>query len=402
MHVPRLTRHFLIIVAIVGTICPIRIFALSLQSADGKDRLRVEPYINYRQAALQLRRASSLFNPERDRDYIDQIYMTLRIVRDVPDLALAVVEPAVFTLRENPGKLEFRIDQAFVDSALLGDLHLVAGKRVEARGVGSFYSPSDLLNEDQDFIDPLVLREGKHFSRIEWRGMGYKLGLGYIPAVSQAWKKGRLWALAEWSLFEVDLGFQMTHNTQRNTTLGFSAARFLGDSVELHFDGRFQSRLSPSTSQADRAFSSIPDNSPGHQLIVGSRIVMTSSLSVVGEYIKNATGLTTIELKNYFAAQAEKKLNNQVPDDPFSRLVGREYAALAVYEDKFLSKFRVSLSGIHSLRDQSSFISASAKYKPSSVVTVGYIPLFFEGGRDSEFGENPIRSVHYLSVESIF
>ncbi len=393
---------FLMPALILAMVHGTAVTALTLSEEDSGNSIRIEPFLTYRQAALDLRRNSSLFDSGKDRDYIDQVYLTTKLTKEWASGDVVSIEPAFFNFRDRPSETSFRIDQAHFDLRLSETVKLVTGKKVELRGAGFFFSPSDLVNEKRDIIDPLNGREGKHMSRVEINWLGGKLALGYLPEPARPWKEGKLWALSEMSLFDSDLGLQLTHNSDRKLSLGYWGSRFFGEVLEFHADGRYQQRLDPKTSSIDREFSSIPDESSSNYYLLGSRIVFNSSTSLVLEYIKNSAGLGKQDLQNFYQAQQAKRDQEQKPADPFAYLVSREYASASFYDDKLTEKLRASISIVHNLRDRSSFTTLNAKYKVSSLLSLNYAPLFFMGSERTEFGENPVNSAHYLSAEAIF
>jgi hypothetical protein len=376
--------------------------ALNISEEESGNSIRIEPFLTYRQASLDLRKDSSLFDSAKDRDFVDQFYLTTKLTKEWASGDIAAIEPAFFSFRDRPSETSFRIDQAYFELKLTDAIKLITGKRVELRGAGFFFSPSDLINENRSIIDPLNGREGKHMTRVELGWLGGKFAAGYVPEPAQPWRAGKLWLLSETSLFDSDLGLQITHNAERKLSFGYWGSRFFGEIFEFHVDGRYQQRLNAKTSAADREFSSIPDQSSANYYLAGSRIVFNSSASLVLEYIKNSAGLSESDLHAFFQAQQARRDQEQTPADPFEYLVSREYASASFYDDKLTEKLRTSISVVHNLRDRSSFATINAKYKVASLLSLNYAPLFFLGSSRTEFGENPVRTAHYLTAEAIF
>lgn len=361
---------------------------------------RVRPEVIYRMSSLGRRTSAAFHRKTEDKDFIDQLYATLRFDSTWEYEDSAVFEAGIRTPRSAPNNpVEVVIQQAFIESQMDGGRWtLTAGKKVEYDGPGILMNPSDLLNEDKDLIDPLYQREGKFFTRVSTSGSGWRLGLGFIPLRAAMAGKGKAWAQSQAQVAGADLRLQVTSQHDDGLTTGFSASRFvLGDTLELHVDGRHQSRQRDVAVQRERSYSSLKRTDPSLFVLAGGRLVVAGKRSTTIEYMQNESGLTSAEFKGFFAyirglddANADKK--------PDSRFLGRRYAYVAWHDEDTVPRARVGASILQNLDDQSTFSSIEFRRAVSPLIALSLTPSFFTGKAGSEFGELPFSSIVYLQV----
>ena len=361
---------------------------------------RVRPEVIYRMSSLGRRTSAAFHRASEDKDFVDQIYATLRFDSTWEYEDSAVFEAGIRTPRSAPNSpIELVIQQAFIESQIAGaGLTLTAGKKVEFDGPGILMNPSDLLNEDKDLIDPLYQREGKVFTRIAASGSAWKLGLGFIPLRSAMAGKGKAWLQGHAQLLGADLRLQMTSQTEDAVTTGFSASRFIfADRLEVHVDGRYQAHQRAVTNQRERAYSTLKSTDPSLFALAGGRFVIAGKRSMTLEYMHNESGLTSTQFKDFFAyirglddANGDKK--------PDSRFLGRRYAFAAFHDEDLIPKTRLGASVLQNLDDQSIFANIELRRAVSPLIAVALTPTFFTGKSGSEFGEMPFSSIIYLQL----
>jgi hypothetical protein len=291
------------------------------------------------------------------------------------------------------------IQQGFIESQLAGGLFLLTtGKKVEFDGPGILMNPSDLLNEDKDLIDPLYQREGKFFTRLAISGVAGKVGLGFIPLRAAFAGKGKAWLQGQTQIAGIDLRLQATMQSEDKATTGFSASRFFaGDRLELHVDGRYQSRQRSPGEQRERSFSSFKHLDPSMFVLAGGRFVIAGKRSATIEFMQNQSGLDRKEFRDFLASiEAQDEASNDKKPD--SRFLGRTYAFLAFHDEDSLPKTRISASVLQNALDQSTFASVELRRSISPLISLSVNPTFFSGGTDSEFGEMPFSSIIYLQA----
>jgi len=359
--------------------------------------VQVNPELIYRFGALSIRDQSSLYDEGRDRDIADQFYGSLTFRKDLDYTDTVFLQPAIYTLRENPSQIRTRFDQVYVQVAMGDVLSLTAGKKLEVRGAAFINNPSDLLNEDRDILDPLNQREGKGMLRMTWSGSGRSLGLGFLPKPGGAKDEGRLWMIGQARIGNIDGGFQIINNRAQKTTLGVTGSWFWGEKSLFYSEYRFQAKRRSAVEQPEQEFiveqaKSIQQASLGLRQIINER----NSLSV--EYFMNNGGASTAELLAYFKSQEALREQEKTPNDPFARLVGRDYVGLSFHGDKLPSDLSLTTTYITNVHDKSSFISTNLKYHRNELFSLAYSPVWFTGKRFTEFGENPVAHVHYLVV----
>ncbi|NDE15197.1 hypothetical protein EBZ80_09745 [bacterium] len=361
---------------------------------------RIRPEVIYRMSSLG-RRASAVFHRKtEDKDFVDQMYATLRFDSTWDYEDSAVFEAGIRTPRSAPNSpVELIIHQAFIESQLSGGRWtLTTGKKVEYDGPGILMNPSDLLNEDKDLIDPLYQREGKFFTRVSTSGSGWKLGLGFIPLRAAMAGKGKAWLQSQAQVAGADLRLQMTSQVDDGLTTGFSASRFvLGDNLEVHVDARQQSRQRDVSVQRERAYSSLKQTDPSLLALAGGRVVVSGKRSTTLEFMQNQGGLTPGAFKDFFAYIASLDDSN-ADKKPDSRFLGRRYAYLAYHDEDALPKTRVGASVLQNLDDRSTFSSIEIRRAVSPLISMALTPSFFSGSAGSEFGEMPFSSIVYFQV----
>ena len=68
--------------------------------------------------------------------------------------------------------------------------------------------------------------------------------------------------------------------------------------------------------------------------------------------------------------------------------------------DQIAEDFRLKSTLVYNQLDRSYLFVGSLKYEVGSRVTLAYEPIIFGGSKNSEFGENPFKAAHYLSLTS--
>lgn len=361
---------------------------------------KIEPELTYRMAYLDMRQGSG-YHKETHQDYLDQLYLNLRFFRDRDLRQEVVLEPTIRTPRGNPnGSIETVIEQGYIRFALGKNWTITAGRKAEYDGSGFATNPSDLLNEDRDQFDPLALKQGKNFSRATFKLGKLGLSTGFIPNPGKRARTGKLWFQGALEFWDVDLKVQETTQETEKSTIGLSASRFFGDSVELHYDGRRQSRQRSATDQQERNFSSYQPDDPSFYHLAGTRILVGNRRSIILEGIQNQSGLETSEMQDYLQDVQVRDEDNK-PDPP-TRLIGRHYGFLALQDEESVAKMVLGFSVLANADDKSVFSTLSAKYSLSPITSVEFAPTFFRGRKFSEFGELPFASALHLIFRGRF
>jgi hypothetical protein len=371
---------------------------------------KIEPYVLYRIGALKPV-VESVYHKDDHGDLADQVYLTLKYTRTYNYVHRVHIEPSFRTLRNNPATWEdFIVEQAFIETELFSPLLVTAGKKTEYEGSGFIVNPSDLLNENKDIFDPVYQNEGVVFTRFKLRTDAFSLGLGYIPRRGQPSNEGRFWGQFSTEFFEVDLRLQFTGHQSDKGTTGVSVQRFFGGSFELHFDGRYQARQRSPESEGNSytkysAYSGANPNSQSDDTasgyyLGGTRFVFTPRRTLVLEYISNQSGLLPEEFKNFFGDLREDR--DERIRDPQTKLLGRHYGFFSFQDDDTLKSTHLALNVLVNTDDQSSFVSAAARYYVSPITSVELAPTIFKGEADTEFGEMPFAHAVYLVFRGRF
>lgn len=365
----------------------------------------IKPDFTYRFAGLK-RNTQSAYHKEEHKDFVDQIYLTLKMTKTLDYDHKVVLEPTIRSKRNNPDALDLddlhMIDQAYLESAISSHFTITAGKKTEYRGSGLFMNPSDLLNEDKDLYDPLYQREGKFMTRLSLDFASWNLGLGFLPRRAGLLSQGRPWLYLQGNVFDFDVVLQQTFHYRDKSTTGYSLARFFGEHIELHVDGRFQSRQRSETDLPERAGSdqlSYKKNDASSQIVSGSRFVFTPKRSLTVEYIWNQSGLLNHEYTDIYLPTV--RVGDQVAD-PLSHPVKRRYAFASFFDEETVSSLRLGVSSLYGLGDSSCFVSPNLKYTISSMTSIEYAPMFFFGDSLTEFGQMPFGEVHYVTFRGVW
>lgn len=361
---------------------------------------KIEPELTYREAYLDMREGSA-FHKEEHQDFVDQLYLNLRFRRDRDLRNEVVLEPTIRTPRGNPKGLETVIEQAYVDFQLGRLFHATAGRKAEYDGSGFVTNPSDLLNEDRDQFDPLAQKQGKNFTRIGLRKGDFSLSVGYIPQAGQRARTGKLWIQSSAEVGNFDLHLQETIQETDKSTTGFSVSRFFGDVMELHYDGRYQSRQRAAEVQPERKFSVFEAEESSFYHLMGTRLVLTSKRTLILEGIQNQSGLEPIEMEAYHRDLESQSEDSNKPNPP-TRLIGRNYGFLAYQDEESISKTMIGFSGLLNAADRSVFGTLTGRYSLSPITSVELSPTFFRGRKYSEFGELPFATAIHLIFRGRF
>ena len=383
--------------------------AASMPSATAETALTTDPDVTetvgsdlvYREVLLRPR-PNSAFHKTEHKDYVDQLYLTLKYAAVYDYRNTVVVEPAIRTPRSRPtNPLELLIEQGYIESTLGHDFFLTAGKKRETEGSGFALNPSDLLNLDQDFFDPLYRREGQVFTRLAWRPRGYKLGIGFVPKRGAAFGAGKAWLTGATTLAGADVTAEATFQRSEKSDIGLSVARFFTDSWELHVDSRYQARQRDLADRPERAYSSYRDDDASYAYVAGTRFVFTPKRTAIAELVTDQAGLMPGEMHNYFTFVRSLDESDGRKDLP-TRLIGRHYAYLGYQDGETLGHTSFGLSALANRDDHSLFSSLDIKHPLSRLATLEISALVFDGRVDTEFGEAPFKSATYIQFEGRF
>jgi hypothetical protein len=416
---------------IVSTIIFAVSFGPPVLGASKKKRTQVVPEITYRQAYIEERPESSLRRTTQ-KNYVDQLYLSLKLVKTFDYVNEVVLEPAVRSPRTDPGApAEVVVDQGYV-SAQVAKFDFTAGRKAEYEGTGYFVNPSDLLNEDKDLFDPLYQRRGQFFTRARWNfHESWNASLGIIPQTRQAARYAKAWFQTGGEIAETDIRMQYTYNFRELSTFGLSASRFFGDWFELHLDSRYQQRQRGSAQEPERIVfdcesveatrrinSAIIDSKPDYELeclepttgvndgsfytVLGSRFVLSPKRTIIAEAIQNQGGVTADESEMYYKYVQTERDGSSIEPLPQTRIIGRQYWFAAYQDEETLPRTLFNLAYLYRQDDQSSFLNTELRYTFNPIANVSIVNSQFLGSRYSEFGEAPAEQVTYLIVRGRF
>jgi hypothetical protein len=383
----------------------------------------LNPVLDYRQAVFETRE-NSPFTKSEYKNYADQLYLSLFLRKEIDFLSTIHFEPAVRTVRDNPGVIETVIDQGFIQAQKKA-FGLVAGKKKEVHGAGFFVRPSDILNEDEDLFDDFYRREGLYLSQVFYQSGSHFLGLGYVPWRRRAAEEGRVWlrGATEISGFEMDL--QYTFNKEDLSTVGFALSKLYADLLQVHLDMRWKQKLYPSgetDSKGQRpgrlflpervgyecdqlATKGLEDlcmveknESAGVYYNVGTRWSMTQKRSLVFEWIQQQSGLSQEELEPYYAYQS--RVNDS--DPPPNRLLSNRYVFVGYLDEQSIKDSNISLHHLLNIDDNSQFVLGQYDYAWSEGLNIAVAHGQFVGKKNTEFGEKPLSSSWYFRVQGRF
>jgi len=387
-------------------VCLLVVTAMGLTSANSvvyaqQSETSVEPELYYRMVGASIREGSAFYRSTRDKDFVDQFYLSLRLQRTFNFKHLVHFEPAFFTERYDPSSEVFSLDQAYLQTMIGSRWTILAGRKVEFHGSGYAVNPSDLINEDKDTIDRLNQRRGKNLTRVTYSGETFSLGLAYLPRLASDFDLGKGWLLLETFLGNAEIQFQSTYSKELRSTYGLSVSSFITEQLEVHFDGRWQERQRSVSQMQEADFSEHSGNSA--YLLLGSRVILASNRSVILEGIWNEAGLFPEELERYYVGQKEFEPENQSRrDEPFVRPVGRQYLFWAYNDEGLVENLRLSATGLSNLQDSSHLFNAAVRWTTSPVTVLSYASTYFLGRENSEFGEQPAQAIQYLQFEGRF
>lgn len=391
------------------------LFCVSIYADFKEIKLKIKPNVTYRQAFMKKNKSSVYHHPDH-KDYLDQLYLSLKMIKSVGFDNEIIIEPAFRTPRTNPrGDIETVIDQAYIQASLSDVVVIVGGKKTEFYGFGFFDSPSDLLNENKDVFDDLYKREGKIFTKISFRisQMNNLLwSVGFVPRRGHDVRDGKKWLFLNMNVLNTDIELQYSYNILDKDTIGFALSKFFNEQIELHVDGRYQTRQRDNSDERDSEdkykemdFSVYKKNDKSWYYVLGTRFVLTYKRRLILEYIKKQFGLLKQDKEAYYQEEKSKMIPNiQVSDSPapVSRLIGRNYLCLGYEDQQLYKKTKLGINAIYSLDDYSLFGFLEFKYIFSNITSISLAQSFFEGKKYSEFGEMPFKNVSYIILKGEF
>jgi hypothetical protein len=390
----RSLAKFLILLAVIGW--PVT----SKAEGDHSPDKQIAHYLKYRSARLFPRSNSAIFDSDRDRDAYQQIYGTLRLAQVAGFMDQVVFEPAFYTERDNPNANRLRIDQAYAEVGIGDQFRLLLGKKLELNGSGFLHNPSDLLHQNRDIIDELNNREGTDLVKLRYASSFFSWSFGIAPKLASNLSEGSVFSQADLNLWGADLSLRLLQNKLIGHAYGMSISRFFGEDFSLHYEGRHQTQQNSPDVEVEREFSGVERSSASNEALIGGRYLISNRTSIFIELNIDSAGLTSEETAALYEKQRELAAEGNKPLSPFSRIIGQHYVSIGFLADQIAEDFRLKSTLVYNQLDRSYLFVGSLKYEVGSLVTLAYEPIIFGGSKNSEFGENPFKAAHYLSLTS--
>lgn len=375
---------------------------------------RYEPNLIYRTVSILAQNKNSVFHTgSTAHDYLDQLYARVKMEKSFNFNHEVIIEPTIRTSRDEPNKMEFLFEQAYVYTELVPNLFLTGGKNTEYDGSGFFVNPSDLLNEDKDLFDVQYQYEGKVFSRFTYQKNGRSLAVGYIPQRGREASRGQIWTKATAEVGEVDLRFQHTYNKVALNTFGLSLSRFFGERMELHWDGRYQQRqhedivVGCGTRACSTSYGA--KDASGYYL-AGTRYVVASRRTLILEGIQNQSGLDNQEMggepidaetPTYYSYNKQRQASRST-QSPRATVIGRRYVFAGIKDEGTFETVRLGLYALVNVNDASTYGQASVLYNISPLTSIELQPIWFAGRPRTEFGERATTRIVAINLRGKF
>lgn len=366
------------------------------RAEESPSELIIRPSFHYRLIGLTTNN-ESVFHKDEHQDNNQQVVLTAMVKGKSGYQHEYVLEPSIRTKRSrfDENQLETRFEQGYVNTKLANRLYVQAGKKEEYEGPGVLVNPSDLLNEDRKLFDSLYYRQGKMLARVQTSiGSNQTLSVTALPKKGQGSKEAA--GLFRYNVMAGSTNATVKYKYSRDvkSTWALSGSQFLGEFLEVHAEGRYQSKQRSADDFRERAFSDWRQDDPSLAGLGGVRLIFAPQRSFVGEYIANQSGLTKDEYVNFLTSL---KTGGELDREPDDRLLSRQYALAAYYDEKLIPNSTFEIAFVRCLLDGSSFSSAKIQWHVSEVTAIELNGILYRGAELTEFGEMPFRNIGYLS-----
>jgi hypothetical protein len=400
-----------------------------VHAEDTSSDTTISPHLTYRAVGLE-RRKGAIHARSFHKDSFEQIYGSIRFHRQIDYVHDVVIEPSFRQVRHRPELLQFLFEEAYIDTLLGADTWLTVGKKNEFTGSGYFVQPSNLMHEYRDLFDSLYQKEGVDIIRMQWRGESSSLGLAHLPKRAADYSRGSLLMVGNLEILDTEANLQTKYDLFRQDyVVGMSVARFFGERIELHFDGQYRAFQNDADEELQvtdfekekdsdvtvngghykwRSYSSYcadnPDTNDGKcgdensgYYVTGTRLVVTARRTLVVEGVVQQNGLSKQEFENMYG---DIRGTTKHPTPRF--LIGRNYAAFSYSDDDTIDKLHLGMSYMQNVDDGSGFGNVSIKKTLSKATSIEFLPTFFRGEKNTEFGEMPFVTAYNLLIRGRF
>ncbi len=309
-----------------------------------------------------------------------------------------------------------RIDELFGDWKG-GNLFLSVGKRRINWGDAMAFNPVNIIVPPRDPLDPNQETEGQP---VAWGSLGYNFGtldLIYTRDYDKEWSSdlnrwgARLGVVAgkfDASLYYFDgEPYQDGRSYERMLGLSFSSDLRAGITLYSEIAG------------FDRSYRNYYDSEGTASLkdelylqgVIGSYIILNPEFplsflngdaNLTLEAYYNGAGYSETERKNYYnALDGDLREGNAAMLNDYRYTGMNQYYLLANYRNSFKERYTTLLSGL-AAQDSSYSLQAELRYILSDYYLLSAKFVHNQGGKDTEFGNDPLFNVFECKLEIAF
>ena len=388
---------------------------------DMSGNLKINPIYLQNNSESDLFRAK-YFN-QNSEGYSDLLYVIPEFFLKFDNKKFKFNASGNFNLRHKDH--EWELDRTLYESYLefqTGYFTHGFGKKTVKWGKGYIWNPVSFAGKQKDVDDVDAALEGFYMYNLEWvkafnkgKIKNLALDLVLIPTSSdynESYGNGasmsyltRLYALVN----NTDIDLYFFYNSDEDVKVGFDFSRNLRDNWEIHFEASHENNYRQSFMDSNGKL--VNDLKSNTNLLLGTRYLTQSEITIIFEYLHNAGGLTREQMDNYYTGlklALDSNVNVPYYKENFNsfnkQFVSRDYLYLKMTRPQpwDLLYFTPGFYMIYNLTDHSSTSTIEMKYTGFTEYEILGKYSIFGGGDSTQYGEKTGRKKVELQIRYFF
>lgn len=330
---------------------------------------------------------------------------------------------------KNHGIIYGEADSTFDILELYGEFRpnsnivISAGKRAFNWGKGYIFNTVGYVNPIKDPENPELIQIGKisvmgEYTKTFSSGLlqVFSLSMLSLPPTSKTNHFGESrdtnFAIKSYFLIhDTDIDLMAYSSTKDARQYGGAFSRNILDNVEVHGELSFFKNASKYVVKTAKPEI---DTIQGNSYLIGARYLNSVNTTIIGEFYHNGMGLTKADFNNYLSylknflasgsAQAIQQENIASKSNLPKTTLMQDYLYFKVSQPEPFNwvYFTPSIFALINTQDNSYNIATPLSYKPITNLELDFIPTFFCGASNTEFGEKQIEQRYEVWLRVYF
>ena len=308
----------------------------------------------------------------------------------------------------NDNQTDFKVFELYGNLNFSLNTTLIAGKKMYNWGKGYAFNPVGYVNSKKDPENPELAQAGvfsinyqysKSFQSEIIKNAAFDLIV--IPSATTVNNKisetrntdiaGKI----DFLFCDADIDFLWYYSNTNSKNIGFDFSKNITPNLEFHgefnrFNNLIKNSIFNNTLESNKT--------SGLSYLFGIRWLNKSDITTIFEYYHNDKGLTKNEFRDYnnFLINAAASMNNNTIANALNTnknyfsganlMCNYLYLKVSKPEPFKIIYFTPSIYSIYNIDDRSFTVGAPLSYKPITNFEFIFSPVFFNGGKNTEFG----------------